>query len=179
MSRYTRSSARLRTCLLSVVAAFGAACGGEGDPTNALGNLCLSIRGSGETVGDRNRLMGNGMFTIGNEQLPAEVGLYLFEMSPAANGGMDVETEYQFNWDNGDSFLSQDEVFFEPTLIADRYTFNVRMTIISGTGRFKGLAGQQPIALSAIIEFGPPANPGDPRSAREEFTVGGSVCVAP
>lgn len=159
--------------------AFQGACSSESGLVVADPSFqCVSITGSGSTVGDRDKLMGEGMFRFNDEERPAQVGIYFFEMLEAPNGGMNVSTQYQFIWPNGDGFLSRDNVFFEPALEPEQYKFNVRMTIVSGTGLFADMTGEQPIDLAATVEFGPPLNPGDPDTATEQFTVAGRLCGA-
>jgi len=163
--------------LATLTALLTVGCSGGTDAVMPPANACMAILGSGETHGDRNKLMGTGTFTFDGVQLTGQVGLYLFEMRAASNGGYDVDTQYQFIWDNGDSFLTSDKVFFEPGLEPDLFRFKVRMTIVSGTGRFAGHVGEQPIALNAEIRFGPPPTPADPKTADESFQINGSVCA--
>ncbi len=169
-------STPIAVCLVGCIA-FQSACSSDSGVNGPDPNFqCISISGSGSTVGDRDKLMGDGTFRFNDEVRPAQVGIYFFEMFDAPNGGMNVSTQYQFVWPNGDGFLSRDDVFMEPTLEPEQFKFNVRMTIVSGTGLFAGMAGEQPIDLAATVEFGPPATPGDPKSATEVFTVAGQLC---
>ena len=146
--------------------------------TQAIGpdeNICITVRGEGQTSGDRNKLTGEGVLHLDDIERNVKIGLYLFEMREG-DGGIHVATQYQFIWDNGDSFLTSDDVFFEPGLEPDQFRFSVKMRIVSGTGMFAGREGQAPIALDATIRFGAPRNPGDVRSAEEQFTVSGEIC---
>lgn len=137
---------------------------------------CVAVNGAGQTEGDRTRLVGVGNFTFDGLARPADVGLYLFEIHPGPNEGLLIDTQYQFNWDNGDSFLSRDEIFFERTLEDDNYRFSVAMTVVSGSGMFAGFEGRKPIGLTGQMRFGPPVEPGDPPSAFESFSIQGTVC---
>ncbi len=137
---------------------------------------CVQITGAGTTNGDRNLLKGDGVFRFGDTERAGKVGLYLFAMTPAVNDGFDVDTQYQFHWDGGDSFLTKDQVYFEPVLEPDTYRFSVQMTIVVGSGIFAGMIGQKPLVLTAEMKFGPPANPGDAMTAVEQFEVGGTIC---
>lgn len=157
------------SCTITVL---GCSSDGGTEPDDA---SCITIEGSAQLTGDRHTLHGNGVFRFDDEDRPAEVGLYLFDMREAP-GGIFVDTQYQFIWENGDSFLTVDQVFFQPSLNADEYTFKVQMKITLGSGLFADQVGKQPLSLSATIQFGPPENPGDPRSTQESFTVGGDIC---
>ena len=165
-------------CLRTTAAAgclIAAACSSSTPATGPDENVCITLRGEGQTSGDRNKLRGDGVFSLGDVEQNVKVGLYLFEMREGQDG-IHVATQYQFNWDNGDSFLTSDDVFFEPGLEPDEFRFSVKMRIVSGSGIFAGKEGQSPISLDATIRFGAPRNPGDARSAEEEFTVSGKVC---
>jgi len=140
------------------------------------GLACVQLVGDGTTHGDRNQLAGGGMFRFGEVERAGQVGLYLFDMIPAANNGLDVETKYQFHWDGGDSFLSQDKVYFEPTFEPDTYRFSVQLSIIAGSGIFSELVGERPLTLTAEMKFGPPEVPGGVMTANEQFALGGTVC---
>lgn len=177
--RGTRSCSRigLASVMIGGLGLLANACGAEDTGTRPDPEVqCVAVRGSGATEGDRTRLVGTGDFTFDGVTRPAEVGLYLFEIRPGPNDGLLVDTQYQFNWPNGDSFLSSDEIYFERTLEDDNYRFSVAMTVVSGTGMFTGLEGRQPIALIGHLRFGPPRELGDPASAYESFTVQGTVC---
>ena len=154
------------------IAALGCSSDGGTDPDDA---SCITIEGSAQLTGDRHTLMGNGVFRFDDEDRPVEVGLYLFEMREG-QGGIFVDTQYQFTWENGDFFLTVDKVFFQPSLNADEYRFNVAMKITMGSGLFADQVGKQPLTLTATIQFGPPENPGGARSTQESFTVGGDIC---
>ena len=154
------------------IAALGCSSDAGTEPDDA---SCIAIEGSAQLTGDRHTLHGNGVFRFDDEARPVAVGLYLFEMRED-RGGILVDTVYQFLWENGDSFLAADRVFFDPTLHADEYTFQVQMKITLGSGLFADQVGKQPLSLSATFRFGPPENPGDPRSAQESFTVSGRIC---
>ena len=174
-----KSSSRMTHFPLRATAAVGcliaAACSSS---TPAIGpdeNICITVRGEGQTSGDRHKLRGDAVFSLDGVEQDVTVGLYLFEMREG-EGGIHVATHYQFDWESGDSFLTSDDVFLEPLLEPDQYRFNVRMRIISGSGIFAGKEGEAPISLDATIRFGPPRNPGDARSAEEQFTVSGKVC---
>ena len=145
----------------------------EGTEPNGEG--CVRIQGSAQLTGNRAELMGNGVFRFDDEDRPAEVGLYLLEMREAP-GGIFVDTQYQFHWDNGDSFVTRDEAFFEPGFEADQYTFNTELSFVAGAGLFADQVGKKPLALTAIIEFGPPPNPGDLQTTEQSFDIGGSIC---
>ena len=169
----------MRPLLLRTTAAAGcliaAACSSSTQAVGPDENVCITVRGEGQTSGDRHKLRGEGVFRFGDVERNVKIGLYLFEMREG-DGGIHVATQYQFNWDNGDSFLTSDNVFFEPGLEPDQFRFSVRMRIVSGSGIFAGQVGQDPIALDATIRFGAPRNPGDARSVEEQFTVSGLVC---
>ena len=137
---------------------------------------CVALTGAGTTQGDRNQLAGDGVFRFNEAERPGLVGLYLFDISPADNNGLNVDTKYQFHWDGGDSFLSQDVVYFEPTFDPDTYRFSVQLSIIAGSGIFSGLVGSNPITLTAEMTFGPPATPGGVMTVTETFEIGGNVC---
>ena len=154
---------------------IAAACSSNTQATGPDENLCITVRGEGQTSGDRHKLRGDGVFRFDGVERNVKIGLYLFEMREG-DGGIHVATQYQFNWDNGDSFLTSDDVFFEPGLEPDQFRFSVKMRIVSGSGIFAGQEGQDPISLDATIRFGAPRNPGDARSAEEQFTVSGEIC---
>ena len=160
-----------------LAAAAGAAC--SSDRATAPGGpelVCTAITGEGTTVGDRDALKGENTFHFGNEERVGQVALYFFEMEELDDGRIRVPALYQFNWDKGDAFLTEDIVVLDPAILADHFTFDVSMTIVSGQGIFAGMEGQQPIFLTARIEFGPPEAPGEPRSAIEQFKVSGKIC---
>lgn len=138
--------------------------------------VCVAVTGEGATVGDHDALKGENTFRFGNEERVGQVSVYLFEMEELDDGRIRVPILYQFNWDRGDAFLTEDLVVLEPGPIPDHFEFRVFMTIVSGQGIFAGLEGQQPIVLSASIEFGPPDAPGDARAAIEEFELSGKIC---
>ena len=154
------------------VTALGCSSDGGTEPDDASG---ITIEGSAKVTGDRAKLTGSGVFRFDDEDRPAEVGLYLFDMREVPDG-IFVDTQYQFIWENGDSFLTVDEVFFQPSLNADEYTFKVQMKITLGSGLFADQVGKQPLSLTATIQFSPPENPGDLRRTQESFTVGGQIC---
>ncbi len=153
------------------------ACSSDGEPNGPDNSLCIIIEGSGQLVGDRSVLAGDGVFAFDDVDRPVEVGLYLFEMRDV-EGGMRVDTQYQFTWENGDSFLTRDDAFFQPTIDVgvDRYTFKSEMLVVAGAGLFADQVGRKPLVLTATIEFGPPLTPGGRRTAEESFSVGGRVC---
>ncbi|MCH7683970.1 MAG: hypothetical protein IIB35_09710 [Gemmatimonadetes bacterium] len=160
-----------------LAAAAGTAC--SSDAVTAPGGpelVCVAVTGEGATVGDRDALKGENTFRFGNEERVGQVSVYLFEMEELDNGRIRVPILYQFNWDRGDAFLTEDLVVLEPGPLPDHFEFRVFMTIVSGQGIFAGLEGQQPIVLSASIEFGPPDAPGDARAAIEEFELSGKIC---
>ena len=154
------------------ITALGCSSDGGTEPDDA---SCITIEGSAQLTGDRHTLHGDGVFRFDDDDRPAEVGLYLFEMREG-QGGIFVDTQYQFTWENGDFFLTVDKVFFQPSLYADEYRFNVQMKITMGSGLFADQVGKQPLTLTATIQFGPPENPGGARTAQESFTVGGKIC---
>ena len=154
------------------ITALGCSSDGGTEPDD---RSCITIEGSAQMTGDRDKLMGNGVFRFDDDDRPAEVGVYLFEMREVPDG-IFVDTQYQFIWENGDSFLTVDEVFFQPGLHAGEYTFQVRMKITLGSGLFADQIGKKPLTLNATIEFGPPTNPGDLRTVKESFDMGGRVC---
>ncbi len=160
-----------------LAAAAGAACSSDGATAPRGPELiCTAVTGEGATVGDRDVLKGENAFQFGNEERVGQVSVYLFEMEELDNGRIRVPVLYQFNWDKGDAFLTEDLVVLEPGPLAGHFEFHLFMTIVSGQGIFEGLEGQQPIALSATIEFGPPDAPGESRSAIEQFKVDGKIC---
>lgn len=160
-----------------LAAATGTACSSDGATAPESPNLaCVNVTGAGETVGDRDVLKGENAFKFGNEERVGQVSVYLFEMEELDNGRIRVPILYQFNWDKGDAFLTEDLVVLEPGPLPDHFEFHVFMTIVSGQGIFAGLEGQQPIVLTASIEFGPPDAPGDSRAAIEQFELSGKIC---
>ena len=164
-------------CALAVATAglIAVGCSADSPPIGPGDSACVTLRGEGQTSGDRHKLAGEGIFRFGDVVRNATVGLYLFQMREA-DGGIHVDTQYQFNWDNGDSFLTSDAVFFEPGLRPDEHTFEVKMRIVSGSGIFANMEGQNPVTLTATMQFGAPRNPGDARSAEEQFSVSGELC---
>lgn len=138
---------------------------------------CIQISGLGQTSGNTHVLKGDGVFEFDGVARPTAVGLYLFEMNPTADGGFDVKTQYQFSWEGGDSFLTSDWVLFDPGLEPNKFSFNVDMTIVSGSGLFAGREGKTPIGLDAEITFLPPPNPGDLTVVNEQFRVSGRLCA--
>ena len=150
-------------------------CSSNGGTTEFDDADCIRIQGSAQLTGNRAELAGNGVFRFDDEDRPVEVGLYLREMREVPDG-MFVDTQYQFHWDNGDSFVTRDEAFFQPGFEADQYTFNTELLVVAGTGVFADQVGKKTLALTAIIEFGPPPNPGDPQTADQSFDIGGSLC---
>ena len=172
----------MKAVVLTRAAAVGClavvACSSDGDGGLEPPNLaCVRVTATGQTEGDRDVLSGVSVFRFGNVERRAQTSLYLFEMKNV-EGGLLVETLYQFNWDKGDQFLTSDRVLFEPRpgAVADEFDFNVEMTIVSAAGTFAGMEGDQPLALTATIQFGPPVAPGEPMSAVEEFTIDGKIC---
>ena len=154
------------------ITALGCSSNGGTAPDDA---DCITIQGSAQLTGNRAELMGNGVFSFNGVDRPVEAGLYLFAMREVP-GGMFVDTQYQFNWDNGDSFLTRDEAFFQPGFEANQYTFKTELLFVAGAGVFADQVGKKPLKLTAIIEFGPPANPGELQTAEESFDVGGRIC---
>lgn len=167
-----------RVIVASCLAAFtGTACSSDGATAPGSPNLaCVTVTGEGKTVGDRDALKGENAFKFGNEERVGQVSVYLFEMEELESGRIRVPILYQFNWDKGDAFLTEDLVVLEPGPLPDHFQFRVFMTIVSGQGIFEGLEGKQPIVLSASIEFGPPDAPGEARAAIEEFELSGKIC---
>ena len=103
---------------------------------------CIVVQGTGHLVGDRLKLKGEATVTFDGVERHASVGLYLFQMTENPDGGMTVSTQYQFNWDNGDSFLSKDQASFEPDIEPDTWRFNVKLEIVAGFGLFEGKEGE-------------------------------------
>jgi len=166
-----------KTCVTAAALAGAVACASQPGVQAPDANLpCLSLTGAGETVGDRHRLKGSAIFNFEGEERTVQVGLYLFDMTPTSVGGLLVDTQYQFNLGNGDSFLTRDDVHFDPTLESGTYNFNVPLTIFDASGMFSHLVNKRPVALSAEITFGPPRNLGDAQSAVEFFEVSGRIC---
>ena len=170
----------MKAAVLTRAAAVGclavAACSSDGDTGLEPPNLaCVRVTAIGETDGDRDVLSGVGVFRFGDVERRAQASLYLFEMKDV-EGGLLVETLYQFNWDEGDQFLTSDRVLFEPRPGVDKFEFTVEMTIVAAAGTFADMVGDQPLSLTATIEFGPPVAPGEPKSAAEEFTIDGKIC---
>lgn len=162
---------------LAIASCFYAlGCGGEAGPGSPERTGCVSVTGQGKTMGNANLLTGGGRFSVGSVESDVEVGLYLFQRIPDPEGGIRVKTQYQFLWENGDTFLTADWVNFEPTLRPDEFTFNVDMTVASGSGIFRNSVGKKPISLTATIIFTDPENPADPPAAEEHFDLSGSVC---
>ena len=156
-------------------AALAMACGTETVPV--AGSDCLQIVGQGSTVGTIRDLMGSGTFTFGDVERDGEVGIYLNDIADNGDGTLDLTIIYQFFWDGGDFILTQDPVRFTPALNPDTYSFTLPMTITSGGGMFVNTVGTSPLRIEATVEFGPAPGPGELRPAREEFTLGGRVCV--
>lgn len=147
----------------------------NGDPNGPEGPDCITIEGAGQLTGDINKLTGDGVFTFDGVDRDVEVGLYLFSTVPEADG-LRVDTQYQFNFDNGDTFLTRHEAFFEPSLEPDRYTFRSPLLVVAGAGLFADQVGKTPMTLTAVIQYGPPLNPGDLPTTEETFNVGGNLC---
>ncbi len=163
----------MASCLGAVVACSSDESTGPQDPNLA----CTAVTAVGTTDGNRNVLNGQASFRFGEQERPAEVALYLFEMfDHAEDGSFDVHVLYQFVWENGDMFLSHDHPRFTPILEPDRYTFQAPLEIITGEGIFADMAGERPFILNATIQFGPPEAPEEPKSAAEEFKVDGRLC---
>ena len=154
------------------ITALGCSSNGGTEPNGA---GCITIQGSAQLTGSSAELMGNGVFRFDDEDRPVEVGLYLFEMQETP-GGMFVDTQYQFHWDNGDFFLTRDWAFFEPLFEANQYRFKTELLFVAGAGIFADQVGKKPLTLTAVIEFGPPPNPGDLQTAEETFDIGGGIC---
>ena len=173
-----RSTVIMRVTMASCLAAM-VAC--SSDPVTGPQdvNLGCVVSAVGTTDGDRNVLGGRAAFRFGEQERPAEVALYLFEMfDHAEDGSFRVHVFYQFVWENGDMFLSHDHPLFIPLLEPERYTFQTPLEIVTGGGMFAELAGEHPFTLSATIQFGPPAAPDEPKSAAEEFRIGGTLCTS-
>ena len=163
----------MASCLSAVVACSSDESTGPQDP-----NLeCTAVTAVGTTVGNRNLLKGHTTFRFAEQERPADVALYLFEMfDHAEDGSFRVHVFYQFVWENGDWFLTHDHPRFEPLLWPEQYTFEAALEIVSGGGMFADMAGEHPFGLNATIQFGPPEAAGEPKSAVEEFKIGGSLC---
>jgi hypothetical protein len=164
----------LRTLTAACAVGF-LGCSGNADPGGPDDPTCIIIQGVGQLSGDRDKLTGDHVISFDGVERPGEVGLYLFSMAPE-EGGIRVDTQYQFNWDNGDTFLTREDAFFEPSFEADRYTFKSELLFVAGAGIFADQVGKKRLTLNAVIQFGPPPNPGDLQSAEETFDIGGSIC---
>ncbi len=171
-----RSAAITRVAMASCLGAVVACASDEG--TGPQGpDLRCAVTAVGTTDGNRNVLNGQASFRFGEQERPAEVALYLFEMfDHAEDGSFRVHALYQFVWENGDWFLTHDHPIFMPLLEPDRYTFQAPLEIITGEGIFADMAGERPFILNATIQFGPPVAPEEPKSAAEEFKVDGRLC---
>lgn len=163
---------RLMTASCTITALGCSSTGGTVPPDDA---GCIRIQGSAQLTGNTGEMMGNGVFRFDDEDRPVDVGLYLFEMREDPEG-IFVDTQYQFHWDNGDSFVTRDWAFFEPGFEADQYRFKTELLFVEGAGIFADQVGKKPLTLTAVIEFGPPPNPGDAQTTEQTFDIGGSIC---
>jgi len=144
-------------------------------PTEVNGD-CVVVTGVGQTDGDILRLAGGGTLDFDGVERAVQVALYLFDLKEDGEGGLRVQTQYQFTFSNGDSFLSRDLASLRPSIFPGEYLFAIKMTIVSGLGAFSGMEGERPLALKAKMVFTDPAQPNLPMKAHEEFEIDGLVC---
>lgn len=138
---------------------------------------CIQVLGSGSTVGTVKTLMGSGSFTFDGVERSAEVALYIFELTDLGDAQKSARVVYQFLWQNGDFFVSNDPgVVMSPSFKLDTFTFSVAMTITLGSGVYENMDGQRPYNLTAEISFGPPTEQGGPMTAVETFDMSGLLC---
>ena len=169
-------TARIHTVFAILVMAGALACSDSSTDTSGE-DQCVIVSGNGQTVGTTQTLMGTGDFKFDGLNRPADVGLYLFDLVDLDDTRKRARLVYQFLWENGDSFVTNDpDVIMSRSLQGDQFVFKVSMTITIGTGAYKSMAGQRPFSLDGEITFGPPAEPNGPATASEEFQMGGRLC---